>query len=68
MIFIGVGAIKRQLAKRTTHIEQTIKSLDGNKVYIKIWSRILTKEDTYVIGEPVSEETLEGEKVKVNQS
>ncbi|EDV22465.1 expressed hypothetical protein [Trichoplax adhaerens] len=60
----GVGAIKRQLAKRTSHIEQTIKCLDGNKVAIKIWSRVLTKEDTYVIDEAIDEETLEGEKVK----
>lgn len=60
-----MNIIKRQLAKKTSHVEQTIASVEGNKVFIKIWSRVLTKTDTYVLGEAIDEEILEGEKVKV---
>ncbi|RDD36685.1 Cellular retinoic acid-binding protein 1 [Trichoplax sp. H2] len=60
----GINIIKRQLAKKTSHVEQTIQCQESNKVYIKIWSRVLTKTDTYILGEEIDEELLEGEKVK----
>lgn len=64
-LFIGVGIIKRNLAKATTSVTQTI-TIKGDEIRIVMTSPVTTKDTTFIIGQAVEEKTLHGEKVKVH--
>ncbi|EDV22463.1 uncharacterized protein TRIADDRAFT_64164 [Trichoplax adhaerens] len=59
----GVNFVKRKLAKATTNVVQTI-TIDGDNIRIVMTSPVTTKDTTFIVGQPVEETTLHGEKVK----
>ena len=61
---VGVGFVKRNLAKATTNVVQTI-TIDGDKITISMTSPVSSKETTFIVGQAVEEKTLHGEKVQV---